>query len=132
MWARGRAEIRALGMSPEQWYAGWHQRIQLSDAVAFDSHAILGCDWEAEGVIATAFQASESFETPGVGSRVTKEIRRAIPRLMTERGARLCFVYSLCTHPEAAKWFRLLGFAEDKYKGDRYGPYTMRRFRREA
>jgi hypothetical protein len=128
MWDRGREELRWL-LPPDQWLEGWKRRIARGDAVAFDSHAILGCDWEAPGTICTSFQAAKSFEDPGVGLRITKEIRREIPRLMQERGIHLVCTYSLCVHPESEKWFRLLGLTEDtSYRGVPRGPYTSRRF----
>lgn len=133
MWDRGREELSYLGVSPELWFAGWMHRIKRGDAVAFGSHAILGCDRESEGVVCTSFQASKSFEGPGVGSSVTKAMRREIPRLMQERGIRLVCTYSLCVDPEAAKWFRLLGLEEDLgYRGVKRGPYVTRRFIRRA
>lgn len=131
MWERGKEELGWLGITESQWLEGWKSRISRGDAVAFDDHAILGCDWEGDDVINTSFQASKSFELPGVGRRVTKEMRRAIPDLMRERGIRLACVYSLCVVPEAAMWFRLLGFEEDMdYRGVKRGPYIARRFLR--
>ena len=133
MWDRGRVELTALGAEPVSWLQGWKCRINRGDAVAFGDHAILGWDWEDEYTCNTSFQASRSFEEPGVGSRVTKEIRRAIPRLMVETGARLVVTYSLCVDPEAPKWFRLLGLIENTdYKGPQMGPYTMRQFLRRS
>ena len=132
MWKRGREELSYL-VSQEQWLRGWKTRINRGDAVAIGEHAILGCDWDETDVCNTSFQASESFEAPGVGKQVTKALRREIPRLMKETGARLCFVYSLCVDPQAAKWFQLLGFEEDKgYRGITRGPYVSRRFLRRA
>lgn len=132
MWARGREELSWL-VSPDQWLAGWLNRVRRGDAVAFDEHAILGCDWESEDVVNTSFQASTSFELPGVGKRVTKEMRQEIPRLMESRGIRLFNTYSLCVDPSAEKWFRLLGMQEDRdYVGIKRGPYLTRRFFRRA
>lgn len=132
MWARGKLELSWL-MPQEVWLAGWAKRIRRKDAVAFDSHAILGCDWEGPGTICTSFQAADSFELPSIGKQVTKAIRREIPRLMHERGIHLACTYSLCVHPDAEKWFRLLGLDEDKsYVGIKRGPYTSRRFIRRA
>jgi hypothetical protein len=132
MWDRGREELSWL-MSPEEWLSSWKRRIRRKDAIAFGPHAILGCDWEGPGAICTSFQAAKSFEDPGVGLHVTKQIRRAIPKLMQERGIRLACTYSLCVHPEAAKWFRLLGLEEDtSYRGIKRGPYVSRRFIRRA
>lgn len=132
MWDRGKRELTALGMSPELWAEGWITRINRGDAVCFDGHAILGWDWESTDICNTSFQASTSFES-GVGWKITKEIRRAIPELMKESGARLSYTYSLCVDPQAEKWFRLLGLEEEKnYPGGWYGPYTMRRFFRRA
>lgn len=130
MWERGKTELTHLGISPDDWLHNWNVRILRSDAVAFGSHAILGCDWQmASDVCETAFQASTSFEQPGVGRAITKEIRRAIPQLMRERGASVSHTYSLCVSPEAEKWFRLLGLTEDtKYQGPRCGPFLLRRF----
>ena len=71
MWNRGREELTYL-ISPEDWLRSWEAKIRRKDAVAFDSHAILGCDWEGPGTICTSFQASKSFEEPGIGLRVTK------------------------------------------------------------
>lgn len=131
MWERGKEELGWLGVTESQWLQGWKERIARGDAVAFDSHAILGCDWEGDDVINTSFQASTSFELPGVGRQVTKQMRQAIPELMRERGVRLACVYSLCVEPEAPKWFRLLGFEEDtNYRGVTRGPYLARRFLR--
>jgi hypothetical protein len=112
-----------------EWLASWSRKIKRGDAVAFERHAILGCDWETPDSINTSFQASDSFEAPGVGRQVTREIRKAIPQLMRERGIRLSVTYSLCVDPQSEKWFRLLGLEEDKdYKGIQRGPYTTRRF----
>jgi hypothetical protein len=128
MWERGRIELTHLNVSPAAWLDSWKRRIARGDAVSFGP-AILGCDWETPDSINTSFQASESFEAPGVGRQVTKEIRRAIPQLMRERGIRLSVTYSLCVDPSSEKWFRLLGLEEDKdYKGIQRGPYTTRRF----
>lgn len=133
MWERGRVELEHLGIGPHQWLAGWFNRISRGDAVAFDDHAILGCDWEGQDVICTAFQASTSFESREVGRKVTREMRRAIPALMQARKARISNTYSLCVHPEAEKWFRLLGLEEDtQYQGPRCGPFLLRRFWRRA
>jgi hypothetical protein len=129
MWLRGKQELGCLGVTPQQWIYGWARRIKRGDAVAFGSHAILGCDWESEDVVNTSFQASASFEDPRVGKAVTKAMRQEIPRLMEERGIRLFNTYSLCVDPSAEKWFRLLGLEEDKdYRGIQRGPYTTRRF----
>jgi hypothetical protein len=132
MWARGREELSYL-MHSEDWYRGWLKRINRGDAIAFDAHAILGCDWESEDTVNTSFQASESFESPGVGKSVTKQIRKAIPQLMQGRGIRLFNTYSLCVDPQAEKWFRLLGLEEDlEYRGAKFGPYVARRFFRRV
>jgi hypothetical protein len=129
MWGRGRTELTLLDVHPMEWLASWSRKIRRGDAVAFESHAILGCDWETPDSINTSFQASDSFEAPGVGRQVTREIRKAIPQLMRERGIRLSVTYSLCVDPQSEKWFRLLGLEEDKdYKGIQRGPYTTRRF----
>src|SRR5688572_22309920 len=134
MWARGVAELDALGITPLQWLEGWQKRILLGDAVAIGGHAILGCDWEfASDVCDTSFQASTSFELPGVGRQVTKAMRKAIPQLMRDRGARVSLTYSLCIDPESPKWFRLLGLEEDmNFKGQKHGDYVMRLFVRRA
>lgn len=132
MWGRGREELTALGIHPRDWVAGWMERIARGDATAFGSHAILGCDRESEGICSTAFQASQSFEGP-VGLSITKEMRRAIPALMRDRGIHTACVYSLCVDPGAPKWFRLLGFEEDtEYKGAQRGAYVSRRFIRRV
>lgn len=129
MWARGIAELTALGIGPVQWFEGWTGRINRGDALAIDSHAIVGCDWETVDVCNTSFQASTSFEIPGVGKSVTKALRKAIPELLRERGAKLSLTYSLCIDPEAPKWFRLLGLEEEtKFKGQQYGKHAMRLF----
>jgi hypothetical protein len=128
MWGRGRVELDALGIGPVQWLQGWKARIERNDAVAFGEHAILGWDWEGPGVCNTSFQASTSFEAKDVGWRVTKELRREIPKLAQRTGAKRIHVYSLCIDPESAKWFRLLGFEEDEYTGPRCGSFLLRRF----
>jgi hypothetical protein len=131
MWARGRTELQELGVNPIDWLQAWHKRISRGDAVSFGPHAILGCDWETPDSINTSFQASESFELPGVGRQVTKEMRRAIPALMRARKIRLSVTYSLCIDPQSEKWFRLLGLEEDTtYRGIQRGPYLTRRFLR--
>lgn len=133
MWKRGRKELSALDVDPAGWIVGWHKRIERGDAVAFAEHAILGCDWEGDTTINTSFQASESFELPGVGKQVTKALRAEIPRLMQARRIRLICTYSLCIDPKAPDWFRLLGMTEDdRYVGARFGEYTSRRFIRRA
>lgn len=127
MWDRGREELTYLGITPQKWLEGWKQRIARGDAVSF-GEAILGCDWEDSRTVCTSFQATRAFED-SQGLRITKEMRREIPRLMEERGAKAAFVYSLCVDPGAEKWFRLLGFREDmEFRGSRFGPYIMRRF----
>lgn len=131
MWDRGREELIHLGISPESWLYGWEKRIERGDAVAWD-HAILGCDWEP-GAINTSFQATKDFERPEIGRRITRDLRRAIPKLMKERGANRVHVYSLCVAPDAEKWFRVLGLREDAtFKPQLRGPYTLRRFWRTA
>lgn len=133
MWKRGKDELTLLGVEPEAWFKGWFDRIQRGDAVAFGPHAILGWDWESPGVCNTSFQASTSFELPGVGKSVTKEMRRVIPQLAEGRKARLICTYSFCIDPEAPKWFRLIGLQEDlDYRGIKRGPYTSRRFIRRS
>jgi len=133
MWERGRQELHYLGVHPRDWIIAWARRISKGDALAFGEHAILGWDSEGDGVVNTSFQASRSFELPGIGRQVTKAIRAEIPRLMRERGARLVCTYSLCVSPEAPKWFRLLGLEEDAdYRGIQRGPYVTRRFIRRA
>jgi hypothetical protein len=132
MWERGRKELGALGIGRRAWLEGWQGRINAGDAVAIGEHAILGCN-RYKDICDTHFQASESFELPGVGGSVTKAMRKAIPDLMRERGFRVSFTYSLCIDPEAPKWFRLLGLEEDtNFKGKEHGPYVMRRFVRRA
>jgi len=131
MWHRGRVELAELGISRRQWLDDWKRRIAADNAVAFDKHAILGCDWVAEGICTTAFQASTSFEQEGL--RITKEMRRAIPGLMQRIGAKEARVHSLCVDPGAPKWFRLLGFEEDMdFPIERRGAYFLRRFVRRA
>lgn len=133
MWERGAVELMYLRISPEDWLEGWRCRINRDDAVAIDSHAILGLDWEDTETGCTAFQASRSFEQPGVGRQVTKELRKAIPELAKARGLKHIITYSLCVTPEAEKWFRLLGLEEDtKYPGPRCGPFLLRRFVRSV
>ena len=133
MWERGKTELSALGIGPQEWVDGWRARILRGDAYCFDGHAILGCDWEATDICNTSFQASTSFEAPGVGRQITSEIRDAIPGLMKECGAKLAYTYSLCVDPSAEKWFRLLGLEEDvNFVGGSFGPYIMRRFFRRA
>ena len=129
MWDRGREELTYLGISPRAWLDGWKQRIARGDAVAFGEHAIFGWNWEGPGVCNTSFQASRSFELPGVGKQVTRAMRRELPALAERAGAKRIHVYSLCVDPEAAKWFRLLGLEEDtKYQGPQCGPFLLRRF----
>jgi len=138
MWERGKEELGWLGVSPWLWFEGFKTRINRGDAVAFgnpgEPHAVLGWDWDMHpNICCTSFQASKSFELPGVGKQVTKALRREIPRLMEETRALECHVYSLCVDPGAPKWFRLLGFHEStQYKGPQRGPYHMRRFVRRA
>lgn len=136
MWQRGVQELDALGIGPHQWLTGWHDRIYRGDAVAFDAGecvAILGCDWEGKDVICTAFQASRGFEDPAIGWRVTKEMRRAIPALLMARKARISNTYSLCIHPEAERWFRLLGLREDTtFQGPLCGSFHLRKFWRRV
>lgn len=133
MWERGRIELTALQVRPEDWLSGWQKRIFLDDAVAIGEHAILGCDWDGESICDTSFQASTSFENPGVGLAVTKAMRRAIPELMKKRGAVESHTYSLCIDPGAERWFRFLGLTEDKhYPGPMFGPFRLRRFVRRA
>jgi hypothetical protein len=132
MWERGRTELTYLNVEPLQWLDAWKQRIARGDALAFGPHAILGWDFETADSINTSFQASESFESR-VGLQITKEMRRAIPLLMKERGVRLTSTYSLCIDPQSEKWFRLLGLEEDKgYRGIQRGPYITRRFLRRS
>lgn len=139
MWERGITELDALGIQPADWLHGWNRRIIFKDAVAFGPegkpHAILGCDEEYHSpeVFNTSFQAAKSFELPGVGRQVTKEMRKAIPQLMRDRRIARIHVYSLCVVPEAEKWFRLLGLTEDtNYQGPQRGPFQLRRFTRSA
>lgn len=133
MWARGREELNWLGVGQREWVEAWKERIARGDAVCFDGHAILGWNFESPDVVNTSFQASASFELPGIGKSVTKALRHEIPRLMEERKVRLFNTYSLCVDPQAPKWFRLLGLEEDKeYRGIRRGPYVSRRFFRRA
>jgi hypothetical protein len=95
--------------------------------MALGEHAILGWDFESEGVVVTAFQASESFLSNG--KAVTKELRKAIPAIMQWHGIQVVCTYSLCIDPDAPKWFRLLGLIEDEtYTGFKRGPHTLRRF----
>lgn len=127
MWERGIVELTALGVTPEDWLDSWAAKIARGDAVCFDRHAILGCDREGDA-INTSFQASKSFEGPA-GRAVTREMRRAIPGLMRDRGVTESRTYSLCVNPEAERWFRLLGLEEDtQYQGPRCGPFLLRRF----
>jgi hypothetical protein len=131
LWERGRIELTYLGISPEDWMQDWLRRINRGTAVAFESHAILGWDEEehSPGHVCTSFQASQSFESPKVGLAVTKQIRRAIPELMKRDAAVQVNTYSLCVHPEAEKWFRLLGLTEDtQFKGSQCGPFLLRKF----
>lgn len=124
-------ELDALGVTFPEWWGGWMDRIAKGNAVAFGPHAILGVDREREGVYCTSFQASKSFEDPATGWRVTKEMRRAIPELMRERDIRRVNTYSLCVHPDAERWFRMLGLTEDiTYEGRACGPFHLRRFTR--
>jgi hypothetical protein len=133
MWERGKEELGWLGVSPAMWVRSWRTRVDRGDAVAFGEHAILGCDWEDVGACNTSFQASTSFELPGVGKQVTKALRAEIPRLMEARGIRVVNVYSLCVDPKAPDWFRLIGLTEDTdYRGIQRGPYTTRRFVRRG
>lgn len=130
MWERGRAELTAIGMSQGRWLEEWINRIARADAVAFGADAILGWDWEAPRVCCSAFQASREFDSsPAVGSKITKEMRRAIPKMMRGRNVREVNVYSLCVTPDAPRWFRLLGFEEDLFfQGEHRGPHRMRKF----
>lgn len=126
MWQRGRLELTYLGVDPKAWVEAWERRIARGDALSFGP-AILGWDFCSPDTINTSFQASEAFDSEGLA--VTKQMRRAIPALMLERGVRLSNTYSLCVDPRAEKWFRLLGLREDKtYRGIQRGPYTTRRF----
>jgi hypothetical protein len=60
-------------------------------------------------------------------------MRRQIPILMRSRNVPYFNTYSLCIDPEAPKWFRLLGMEEDlTYQGIKRGPYTLRKFWRNA
>jgi hypothetical protein len=130
MWDRGREEMQHWpGATPELWLEDWRRRIERGDAVAFGDEAILAWDRASHGVVYTAFHATREFENPGVGKRITKELRRAIPQLMRDRRVAVCFVLSLCVTPDAPKWFRLLGFEEDSHFEPRpCGPHFMRRF----
>lgn len=133
MWHRGKVELSHLGIRPEQWVEGWRCRINRDDAYAIGEVALLGCDWEEADVCTTSFQATTDFELPGIGKQVTKAIRKAVPELMKRVGARKACIYSLCVDPEAPKWFRVLGFDEDKdFRGFQHGPYTSRRFVRRS
>jgi hypothetical protein len=129
LWPRGLEEFARLGLTQEQ--ALWRF---LCMAERSDDARILCLDGEPVLVIGTVlddgewcsfFQATSAFEKHG--RQITKRVRRWLrdtPHPVT--------IYSVLVHPEAARWFCALGFAQDEWQGKTEAGVPLFRFRRRV
>jgi hypothetical protein len=110
LWERGVHELAALGLTKGEAFlrfrdfarAAWHPQ-----ALEFDGEPVVvtGINTDENGAF-TWFQATEKFAAHAL--EITRHIRKeaaAYPGPVS--------IFSVCVHPDSARWFRALGFVRD-------------------
>lgn len=127
LWPRGEKELEALGLNKAQAFYRFadychHGRNQT---LSFDGRpcVVVGIATEDDEAF-TWFQATSEFEKHA--SQITRHIRR---EAAAHKGP--LYIYSVCIHPDTAKWFRVMGFMpDDDFKQSLPSGATLRRFSR--
>lgn len=127
LWERGYKELDCLGLS-------WHDARALLTYYArtgLRSQTLFGDDRPVlvvgiardNGEWITWFQATERFAAHA--GEITRHIRR---EAAAHQGP--LYIYSVCAHPQAARWFHVLGFDPDGGEKKLQTGATLRRFAR--
>lgn len=127
LWPRGQQELQQLGLTQAQ------AQVRLQDYAATGVRSgtliaerpivITGIASARAGDF-TWFQATDEFEQ--YASAITRFIRR-----QAQGYARPLSIYSVCVHPDSARWFRVLGFTPDGWEQQLATGATLHRFVKE-
>lgn len=127
MWARGEEEARIFGLTAIDDILPMLDRIEHAATFSYlgTPYAITGAVKAQEDVYHTVFMARPQFEDHlRAGTRMLKKHLRA---QAAEKPTADIVAFSACPHPDAEKWFTLLGFEPVSSSG----PVRTYKFRRK-
>mgnify|MGYP001604602563 CR=1 FL=1 len=118
MWPRGLAELERMGLAPEKMLGAYleRNRTPFSFGIFVDGRAVgfMGARPLQDGIAGgrkrygTWFMATAEFETAGLGA--TKAVRNFLAGKMREHPDVDLYLLSASDHPDADRWFGVLGF----------------------
>lgn len=129
LWGRGIREIEKYGvtdkeqlvtaliaMSKEYGFAIWHKSIPMA---VFGAHFC-----EEDNIYYTWFAATEAFTE--AGKETTKLLKKFVRDRIKERPGVEVEIWSAVDHPDAPRWFQLLGFKPLPIKDENKKGYFSR------
>ena len=128
LWGRGLVEFARLGLTPPMARSMIERFVRdgESGALCADDAPVAIMGLQRTGIeYATWFQATDDFD------RHARAITKWIRRELNKRGNRIT-IYSVCVHPDTARWFGVLGFRPDGWEGRTPPGHKLIRFVRSA
>ena len=129
LWPRGVEELRLLGVTKDGAYSRFlsyarHPWGHTPCVLEFDGvpAVVFGVSGDDGGAF-TWFQATDAFEQ--YAGEITRYIRREAKAYTVP-----LFIYSVCVHPDTARWFRVLGFAPTEKVRELPSGALLRQFER--
>lgn len=126
LWPRGEEELRRLGLDKQQAFnrfMGYALGGPRSGIALDRGRPVLASGVAREnGELFTWFIATDDFDDHA--SAITRLMRRQTHDLPGLR------IYSVCVHPDTARWFHVLGFDRDEWEGVTPVGYPLFRFTR--
>lgn len=120
MWQRGREELERLGIDADAAIDIYLERNRTPFSFGvFDDGvpiAFMGAAEKGAAKYATWFQATEAFPSAGVAA--TKAIKKFLKQAMRRHPDVDLYLFSASDHPDADRWFRLLGFRYVSMRGN--------------
>jgi hypothetical protein len=126
LWPRGVEEFERLGVTKEQAFdrfSGYIATGLRPIALVFDRPVVVTGIGTEGGEQFTWFIATDEFERHA--SAITRQIRREA------RHFDPLYIYSVCVHPDTEKWFRVLGFEKQDWRGTTAAGWPLFRFKRK-
>jgi hypothetical protein len=126
LWPRGIEEFARLGVTKEQAFTRFSDYIATGKrpiALVFDRPVVVTGIGTEGGEQFTWFIATDEFERHA--SAITRQIRREA------RHFDPLYIYSVCVHPDTEKWFRVLGFEKQDWRGTTSAGWPLFRFKRK-
>lgn len=128
LWTRGVVELGLLGATKEQAFTRFQRYVRdgyRSAVLEADGVPVIAVGIASdEGGAFTWFQATDQFD------RHARFITRAVRRAAKDYPGESLVIYSVCVHPDTARWFRVLGFVPTDYAQTLPTGATLRKFER--